>query len=124
MSHRSRAIYGLLVVAALLALGVIAPFCLHAEAEPPSQSSKWWSFQPVHRPAPPAVRDQSWVRDPIDNFVLAKLEQQGLEPAAEADKTTLLRRATFDLTGLPPTPQEIRAFLADHSPDAYGKVVD
>jgi hypothetical protein len=70
------------------------------------------------------VSDRSWARNPIDAFVLSKLEQAGLKPAPEADTLTLLRRATFDATGLPPTPQEIRAFLADKSPDAYDKLVD
>ena len=89
--------------------------------------AKWeshWSFVPPKRPELPAVKDTAWVRTPIDNFVLAKLEQQGLHPAPEADKTILLRRVTFDLTGLPPTPAELNAFLADNSPNAYDKVVD
>jgi hypothetical protein len=85
---------------------------------------RFWSFKPVRRPPPPEVRDQAWACNPIDNFVLAKLEKEQIQPAAEADGLTLLRRATFDLTGLPPTPQEIRAFLADHSGNAYEKVVD
>jgi hypothetical protein len=84
----------------------------------------FWSFQPVQRPAPPEVSDRQWVRNPIDLFVLAKLEREGLKPAPEADKLTLIRRATFDATGLPPTPQEVRAFLADKSADAYEKLVD
>ena len=67
---------------------------------------------------------QDWPRNPIDNFVLARLEREGLKPSPEADKATLLRRVYFDLTGLPPTPAEIDAFLADHSPDAYEKRVD
>jgi len=72
----------------------------------------------------PEVRDELWVRTPIDRFVLARLEREGLEPAPEADKLTLLRRATFDLTGLPPTPQEVRAYLADHSDGAYENLID
>jgi hypothetical protein len=89
--------------------------------------AKWethWSFLPPRRPDPPAVQNESWVRTPIDRFVLAKLEKEGLHPSPEADKATLLRRVTFDLTGLPPTPAELEAFLADKSPQAYEKVVD
>jgi hypothetical protein len=84
----------------------------------------FWAFQPVKDPALPLVRNQGWVQTPLDRFVLAKLEEKGLKPAAAADKITLLRRATFDLTGLPPTEKETRAFLADQSKDAYRKVVD
>src|SRR5262249_25777369 len=69
-----------------------------------------WSLQPVRDPAPPAVRDTVWPLTTVDRFVLARLEAQGLKPVRLADKRTLLRRATFDLTGLPPTPEEIRAF--------------
>src|SRR5688500_14616270 len=85
---------------------------------------QFWSFKRVVRPAPPAVKDEKWVRNPIDRFVLARLEAEGLKPAAEADKLTLIRRLTFNLTGLPPTPEEIRAFQQDRSPDAYEKLVD
>jgi hypothetical protein len=83
-----------------------------------------WSLQPLWRGAPPAVKDAAWGRNPIDSFVLAKLEAAGLRPAAPADRRALLRRVAFDLTGLPPTPEEIDAFLNDDSADAYGKVVD
>ena len=83
-----------------------------------------WAFQPPKRPTPPAVRNTGWVRNEIDRFVLARLEQQNIAPSPEADRNTLLRRLSLDLTGLPPTPQEIAAFLADTSPDAYEKVVD
>ena len=72
----------------------------------------------------PDVKDQAWPRNPIDNFVLARLEAEGLKPSPEADRVTLLRRVTFDLTGLPPTPAEVDAFVADKSPDAYEKRVD
>ncbi len=84
----------------------------------------FWAFQPVKDPAPPSVRNLGWVQTPLDRFVLAKLEEKGLKPAAPADKITLLRRATFDLTGLPPTEIETRAFLGDQSKDAFRKVVD
>jgi hypothetical protein len=83
-----------------------------------------WPFVPLRRLAVPQVRHKSWVRNPIDAFVLARLEKAGLQPNPPADKLTLLRRVTFDLTGLPPTPEERDAFLADHSPDAYERLVD
>ncbi len=89
--------------------------------------AKWethWAFVTPVRPDPPAVQDTAWVRNPIDQFVAAKLQKEGLHPAPETDKPTLLRRVTFDLTGLPPTPAELDAFLADNSPNAYEKVVD
>ncbi len=83
-----------------------------------------WSFQPLAKVKTPKVAKASWVKTPVDSFILAGLEAQGLVPAAAADKRTLLRRVTYDLTGLPPTPQEIETFLADRSPQAYQKVVD
>jgi hypothetical protein len=85
---------------------------------------KFWAFQPIRHATPPAVKNRSWARSPIDAFVLAQLEAKGLTPAPSADKATLLRRVTFDLIGLPATPEEIAAFLADKSPQAYEKVVD
>src|SRR5262249_38980287 len=72
----------------------------------------------------PAVRDASWPQSPLDHFILAGLESYGLRPAPPADKRTLLRRATFDLIGLPPTPAEVAAFLADQSPNAFATVID
>ncbi len=89
-----------------------------------TEQRKFWSFQPVRNTAPPAVKNQAWARNPIDAFILAKLEGKNLQPAPPADKVTLLRRATFDLTGLPPTEAEIRSFLEDNSPDAFARVVD
>jgi len=89
--------------------------------------AKWdtlWSLVPPKRPPVPEVKDKTWTRNAIDNFVLARLESEGLRPSPEADKATLLRRVYFDLTGLPPTPAEVDAFLADRSPDAYEKRVD
>ena len=85
---------------------------------------EFWSFQKVREQDPPAVKQKAWVRNPIDSFILAKLEAKGIQPARPADKITLLRRATFDLTGLPPTPEEVEAFLADRSPQAFETVVD
>jgi hypothetical protein len=83
-----------------------------------------WPFKPPQRPAVPTVSEASWVTNSIDAFILAKLEEKGLRPNQPADKRTLLRRITFNLTGLPPTLEETAAFLKDESPDAYLKVVD
>jgi hypothetical protein len=83
-----------------------------------------WSFQPLKKVEVPAVTDSNWVATPVDSFILAKLEANHMKPAAAADKHALLRRATYDLTGLPPTPEEMDAFVNDSSPDAYAKVVD
>ncbi|HZT82316.1 MAG TPA: PSD1 and planctomycete cytochrome C domain-containing protein [Gemmataceae bacterium] len=83
-----------------------------------------WAFLPPVRRDPPAVKNADWVRNPIDRFILARLEKQGIAPSPEADRITLVRRATLDLTGLPPTPEEVDAALRDPSPDWYEKVVD
>ncbi len=83
-----------------------------------------WAFVPPTRPDLPTVSDPSWARNEIDDFVLARLDKAGLRPNPEADKPTLIRRATLDLTGLPPTPAEVDAFLADDSPDAYENLID
>lgn len=83
-----------------------------------------WSFRPVKRPARPVVKNGAWGRNAIDDFILARLEAADLKPSAEADKSTLIRRVTLDLTGLPPTPREIDDFLADQSALAYEKVID
>ncbi len=88
------------------------------------EGRKFWAFQPMAKPTPPSVRKSAWIQSPIDAFILAKLEEKRLKPAAPADKRALLRRATFDLTGLPPTPAETENFLADRSPDAFAKVVN
>ncbi len=88
-----------------------------------AEGRKFWSFQPIKSPPAPAFHNQTWPRNPIDNFILAKLEEKGLSPAGDAPKRTLIRRATFDLLGLPPTPEEIEAFLKDNSPEAFAKVV-
>ncbi|HTU17035.1 MAG TPA: DUF1553 domain-containing protein [Gemmataceae bacterium] len=91
------------------------------------QGAKWqahWSFLAPKRPSLPTVRDTAWPRTPIDYFILARLEREGLRPSPEADRVTLLRRVTLDLTGLPPTPAEVDAFLQDRSPGAYEKAVD
>jgi cytochrome c553 len=85
---------------------------------------KHWSLQPLKKPALPAVTQSDWPQSPVDRFVLARLEAKSLAPAPSADRCTLLRRVTFDLTGLPPTPAEVEAFMADNAPDAFEKVVD
>ncbi|MSU64886.1 MAG: DUF1553 domain-containing protein [Opitutus sp.] len=83
-----------------------------------------WSFQLVKKPAVPAVQNAAWPQNPVDNFVLAKLEANGMAPNASADRMTLIRRVTFDLIGLPPSVSDVQAFLDEKSPDAYAKVVD
>ena len=83
-----------------------------------------WAFQTPARPPLPKVKNASWVRNPIDRFILARLEATGLKPAPEADRATLVRRLTLDLTGLPPTPAEVDALLSDARPDAYERLVD
>ncbi len=85
---------------------------------------QYWAFQPVKDPAPPAGKAEAWAKNPLDRFILAKLEEKHLTPAKPAGKLTLLRRVTYDLTGLPPTPEEIAAFEADNSPTAFARVVD
>ncbi|MBK9166282.1 MAG: PSD1 domain-containing protein [Bryobacterales bacterium] len=113
-------------------MGAPWPGAAEAKTTRPAESGKdftpeeksYWAFQPVRRGDPPAVRDDHWVRSPVDRFILAALEAKGIRPAPAADKLTLLRRATFDLTGLPPTENEIAEFLADETADAFAKVVD
>jgi mono/diheme cytochrome c family protein len=84
----------------------------------------WWAFRKPQRPAVPQVKNSAWVRTPVDAFILSKLESERLTPAPPADKTTLVRRLYFDLTGMPPAPEDVSAFLADQSADAYEKLVD
>ena len=85
---------------------------------------KHWAYQPVTRPPTPPVKDAAWLRSAVDPFILARLEEKGLTPSPEADRRTLLRRVTFDLVGLPPTPEEADAFVGDQSPDAFERLVD
>ncbi|MGF1582591.1 MAG: PSD1 and planctomycete cytochrome C domain-containing protein [Gemmataceae bacterium] len=96
----------------------------HGPPKVDAQAKNWWSFRPVRQPDIPKVTNTKWVRNPIDSFVLAKLESKGLKPSLPAKKVELLRRVTYDLVGLPPTPQEVKDFLADKSPNAYEKVVE
>lgn len=109
-------------------MGATDPRTEAQAARPPgldlAEARKFWSLRPVQDPLPPAVKDKAWPRGEIDRFILQKLEARQIRPAADADRRTLLRRVTYDLTGLPPTPREIEAFLADDSADAFAKVVD
>ena len=89
-----------------------------------TRKAEHWSWAPVKKQTPPAVKNTAWPKSPIDNFVLAKLEEKNLPPAPPADKRTLLRRAHYTITGLPPVPEQIEAFLKDNSPNAFEKVID
>jgi hypothetical protein len=86
--------------------------------------ARHWAFQPVSKPTPPAVRAPGWPQTPIDNFVMAGLEKKHIEPAPAADRRTLIRRVTYDLIGLPPTCEEVDAYISDVRPDAYARLVD
>jgi hypothetical protein len=101
-----------------------APMPVAAAASAATPIQEHWAYVAPERPELPPVTTVGWARNPIDRFVLARLEKESLAPSREADRSTLLRRVTLDLTGLPPTPEEHDAFLADVSPDAYEKVVD
>jgi len=89
-----------------------------------AEQRAFWSFEPVKPVAPPEVKDAQWARTEIDRFIAAKLEGRGLRPVRPADRRTLIRRASYDLTGLPPTAEEVFAFARDRSSDAFAKVVD
>ncbi len=111
--------------ALLIALALGGGVWLLADELPFDQARlNHWAYKPVQKPALPAVKNQKWMKTSVDAFILRKLEDNGLTPSAPADKVTLLRRATFDLTGLPPTPEEITAFVNDRSPKAFARVVD
>ena len=88
------------------------------------KESAHWAYQPIRNPSPPSVTNRSWPRGPVDRFVLARLEREGLSPSAEADKSTLMRRLSLDLTGLPPEPDQVQDFLRDNRPEAYQELVD
>ncbi len=110
-----------------LATSVVADFRRWIELGAPDPrdaptAETWWSLKPIAHPHVPV--STSWARTPIDAFLLAKMREKGLTPSPEADRRTLIRRVTFDLIGLPPTPEEVEAFLADSSPDAYERLVD
>ncbi|MEO7652412.1 MAG: DUF1549 domain-containing protein, partial [Bryobacteraceae bacterium] len=114
---------------ALAMLSLLAAACAQtgwaATAKPfAPQDREYWALQPVRRPATPVVKHHAWIRNPIDAFILQRLEGKGIEPGSEADKITLIRRVTLDLTGLPPKSEAVAAFLADRSPTAYDSLVD
>ena len=97
----------------------LAPSAVYTEAE-----RSHWAYQPVRNIVPPTVKNEAWVRTPIDRFTLAAMESQSLSPPPEVDRLTFLRRVSFDLTGLPPGPEEVAAFLADATPHAYEAAVN
>jgi hypothetical protein len=112
-------------LAAWIKMGAPDPRTAGAMAKSWSDAGlKHWAWQPLKKPAVPDVSDSAWPKSPVDNFILAKLDEKGLKPNPPADKRTLIRRANFDLIGLPPTPEEVEAFVQDDSPDAFAKVVD
>jgi Protein of unknown function (DUF1549)/Planctomycete cytochrome C len=102
--------------------GAVIPVSQPAAAGNPKR--RHWSFQPVVRPVPPDVRARAWVRNPIDRFVAARLEAEGFAPSPEADRVTLIRRASLDLVGLPPSPAEVAEFASDNRSDAYERLID
>ena len=89
-----------------------------------AQQRAYWALQPVERPSPPAISGPAWVRNPVDAFVLARLSHERLEPSPQAGRAALIRRVSLDLTGLPPSPAEVSAFVADKSPGAYDELVE
>ena len=103
-----------------IALGTL--FSTAAAPSPGSQAH--WAFQPVVRPRLPDVRNIQWPQSPVDRFVLSRMEAEGLTPLPQAPRRVLIRRVTLDLTGLPPTPDEVEAFLADPEPDAFARIVN
>ncbi len=99
-----------------------APVSVSVDVE--ARARSFWAFRPIEDPAPPDVRGRDWPRSPIDRFILARLEGEGLSPSSEADRATLIRRLSYDLVGLPPSPEEVEAFAKDSAPDAYERLVE
>lgn len=104
--------------------GEVASLPLKVKTFDLGQRAEHWSFQALRRVEPPPVNDASWPKTPVDRFVLARLEAKGLKPAPDADRRTLIRRVSFDLIGLPPSPEEIDAFLKDDSENAYEALIE
>lgn len=113
-----------ITLAAALGLAAVLSFAADEPAAPKPDAKKAWAYQPMQRPAVPEVKQKAWVRNPVDAFVLSKLEAKNLKPSPEADRATFIRRATLDAWGLIPTPEEVKAFVNDKSPKAYEKLVD
>lgn len=111
------------IILAALVLPFVAPAVAHSE-EPSVDAAEHWAFAPITSPAIPEVRHPDWPVTPVDHFILRKIEATGLVPSPEADRRTLIRRLSYDLIGLPPTPEEVAAFIADESSDAYEKLVE
>ena len=107
-----------------LLVGANSPGAVGASKEFQERQAKHWAWRPLRLQAPPQVEQTDWGGDPIDRFIIAKLRANGLEPALPAEKRALIRRVSFALTGLPPTPEEVDAFVKDDSGEAYEKVVD
>src|SRR5574341_1175219 len=105
----------------LLLAGVCPAFMVPVLSAP---AAPHWAFQPPQRPPLPTVKQSAWVRNPIDAFVIARLEQEKVSPSPETDHATLLRRLSFDLRGLPPSPAELAEWLADYRPNAYEALVE
>ena len=116
------ALFGVMLLTAGVCAALAAP--KDGVAAFAEKGGKHWAFVPPARPAEPQVKDAGWARNPIDRFILARLEKEGIRPSPEASRETLIRRVTLDLTGLPPTPVEVDAFLADKSTGAYEELVD
>ncbi len=121
------------ILAKWVEMGLPFPAAEEVEIAPPAHSSvpqvteetkRWWSFQPVKRPEVPRVAQQSWPRNEVDNFILCRLEQVSLPPAPEATRQQLIRRASYDLIGLPPTPAQVDAFVNDPDPNAYENLIE
>ncbi|HWE97152.1 MAG TPA: DUF1553 domain-containing protein [Tepidisphaeraceae bacterium] len=113
-------------MAAVLALGIGTPFANAAEAGKPTAAAEHWSFKPIVRPPVPVPAEgrSKWARTPIDDFIFAGLRERRLSPSPDADRRTLIRRLSYDLTGLPPSPEDVAQFVADPAPGAYEKLVD
>src|ERR1700683_1493140 len=107
-----------------LTVAMAAQIQTAAPAQPASAGQQFWSYQPVKRPDVPAVQQKTWVRTPIDAFILSVLESKSIKPSADADRAAFIRRATLDAWGVIPTPDQVKAFVNDKSPDAYERLVD
>ena len=112
----------ILLIAVVLSVAALSAQVPKGKVTP--ESRNYWAYKPLTRPEPPKVKNAAWVRNPIDAFILAKLEEKGLTPAAPADRVALARRVYYDLTGLPPAPELIDAFVNDKDPSAYEKMLD